>query len=209
MRPIKLIISAFGPYAGKEVLNLDTLGKNGLYLITGNTGAGKTSIFDAITYALYGEPSGEIRTESMVRSKYADENTETFVEFEFLCKGKKYKIRRSPEYFRPKTRGDGLTLKPAKAELHYPDGRIVDRSRTEVTKAVTEIIGIDKNQFLQIVMIAQGEFRKVLLADTETRKNIFLYLFKKYKYQKLQDKPKEDTTALSANYVEVRQSFNT
>ena len=134
MRPIKLTISAFGPYAGKETLDLDKLGENGLYLITGTTGAGKTSIFDAITYALYDSPSGDTRDDSMLRSKYADESTETFVELEFMCNEKLYKVRRNPEYMRLKTRGGGTTRQVARAELHYPDGRIVDKSKKKLLK---------------------------------------------------------------------------
>ena len=170
MRPLKLTISAFGPYAGKEVLDLDKLGENGLYLITGTTGAGKTSIFDAITYALYDRPSGDIRDDSMLRSKYAEADTETFVELEFVCKDKVYAVRRNPEYLRPKSRGDGFTKQSAGAQLRYPDGKIVDKSKKEVNRAIEEIIGVDCKQFLQIAMIAQGDFRKVLLADTEERK---------------------------------------
>ena len=125
MRPTKLTISAFGPYAGITVLDLDKLGESGLYLVTGTTGAGKTSIFDAITYALYDQPSGNTRDDSMLRSKYADPSTDTFVELEFLYNGKSYKVRRSPEYTRPKTRGEGTTKQLAKAELKLPDGRSV------------------------------------------------------------------------------------
>ena len=116
MRPLKLTISAFGPYAGKQVLDLEKLGESGLYLIMGTTGAGKTSIFDAITYALYDRPSGDIRDDSMLRSKYADAETETFVELEFLCKDKLYRVRRNPEYMRPKSRGEGFTKALARAE---------------------------------------------------------------------------------------------
>lgn len=209
MRPIKLTISAFGPYAKQEVLDLDKLGENGLYLITGTTGAGKTSIFDAITYALYDRPSGDVRDDSMLRSKYADENTETYVELEFLCKEKLYKVRRNPEYLRRKTRGEGTTKQTAKAELHLPDGRIIDKSKREVTNAITEIIGIDRDQFLQIAMIAQGDFRKVLLADTEERKKIFRQIFKTHKFEKIQNRIKEEANALSAEFKETKQRLLT
>ncbi|MBO4940070.1 MAG: SMC family ATPase [Clostridia bacterium] len=209
MRPIKLTISAFGPYAGKETLELDKLGENGLYLITGTTGAGKTSIFDAITYALYDSPSGDIRDDSMFRSKYADESAETYVELEFLCKEKVYRVRRNPEYTRLKTRGDGTTKQTARAELQYPDGRIIDKSKREVTKAIEEIIGIDRNQFLQIAMIAQGEFRKVLLADTKERKEIFRQIFKTHKYDTIQERIKEETNALYARLKATKQNLLT
>jgi len=137
MRPNKLIMSAFGPYAGKTVLELDKLGQSGLYLITGDTGAGKTTIFDAITYALFGEASGETRETSMFRSKYAAPETPTEVELYFTCKGKKYYIKRNPEYERPKSRGEGFTSEKADAELHFPDGRVITKLK-EVNNAVNE-----------------------------------------------------------------------
>ena len=124
MRPIKLTVSAFGPYAGKTVLDLDKLGENGLYLITGDTGAGKTTIFDAIAFALYGEASGNEREPGMLRSKYADSKTPTFVELDFLYQGQIYHIRRNPEYMRPKDRGEGMTLQRADAVLEFPDDRL-------------------------------------------------------------------------------------
>lgn len=209
MRPIKLTISAFGPYAGKTTLDLDKLGENGLYLITGTTGAGKTSIFDAITYALYGEPSGSVRDDSMLRSKYADARTDTFVELTFLYSGKTYTVRRNPEYERPKARGEGMTKQSAKAELHYPDGRIVDKNKKEVTRAVTEIMGIDREQFLQIAMIAQGDFQKLLIAKTEERKAIFRQIFKTQKYEKIQNKLKEDAKQLYGRFSDARKRLAT
>lgn len=209
MRPIKLTISAFGPYAGKEILDLDKLGENGLYLITGTTGVGKTSIFDAIVYALYDSPSGDARNDSMLRSKYADESAETYVELEFLCNEKLYKVKRNPEYTRLKTRGEGTTKQIARAELRYPDGRIVDKSKKEVTKAITEIIGVDDKQFKQIAMIAQGEFRKILLEETDNRKEIFRQIFKTQKYESIQERIKNETNALSTKYEEAKQKFFT
>lgn len=209
MRPIKLTISAFGPYADLTVLDLDKLGENGLYLITGTTGAGKTSIFDAITYALYGEPSGSVRDDSMLRSKYANASTDTFVELTFIYNGKTYTVRRNPEYERPKTRGEGMTKQLAKAELHYPDGRIVDKSKKEVTKAVSEIMGIDRDQFLQIAMIAQGDFLKLLLAKTEDRKAIFRQIFKTQKFEKIQYKLKEEARQLYGQFEDARKNLLT
>ncbi len=209
MRPIKLTICAFGPYAGLSELNLDKLGESGLYLITGTTGAGKTSIFDAITYALYDRPSGDVRDDSMLRSKYADPSVETFVELEFVYKGKRYRVRRTPEYERPKARGTGMTRQSAKAELHYPDGRIVNKGKTEVTKAVEEIMGIDRNQFLQIAMIAQGDFLKLLLAKTDERKAIFRHIFKTQKFEKIQQKLKEEANQLKGQFSDARKSLLT
>ena len=177
MRPLKLTMSAFGPYADKTVLDLNKLGRNGLYLITGDTGAGKTTIFDAITFALFGEASGDNRAPSMLRSKYASTETPTYIELVFEYAGKTYTVKRNPEYTRPKTRGEGTTKEEANAELHYPDGRVITKTK-EVTKAVREILGIDRDQFLQIAMIAQGDFRKLLLASTEDRKEILHQIFK-------------------------------
>ncbi len=203
MRPIKLSISAFGPYAGKTVLELDRLGTRGLYLVTGDTGAGKTTIFDAITYALYGEASGDSREPSMFRSKYADPGTPTEVELTFSYGGKQYIVKRNPEYMRPKARGDGFTTQKAEATLTYPDGRVVTKQR-EVDSAVNAIMGIDRSQFLQIAMIAQGDFLKLLLASTEDRKKIFRQIFKTQRYQALQDKLKQETGALQNRCESIR-----
>ena len=195
MRPLKLTISAFGPYAGRAVLELDRLGEQGLYLITGDTGAGKTTIFDAITFALYGEASGDSREVSMLRSKYADPATPTEVELEFAYRDRVYRVRRNPEYTRPAKRGGGTTLQRAEAELTCPDGRIITRSR-EVTNAITAIMGVNRDQFSRIAMIAQGDFLKLLLATTEDRKAIFRQIFRTERYQVLQERLKAESGAL-------------
>ncbi|MBR6763019.1 MAG: SMC family ATPase, partial [Clostridia bacterium] len=153
MRPIRLVMSAFGPYAGRIELNMEELGTRGLYLITGDTGAGKTTIFDAITFALYGETSGGIRESGMLRSMYADPATPTQVELEFTYGGKRYFVKRNPEYERPKTRGEGTTTESANAELTLPDGTVITRLK-DVNKALVEIMGVDKDQFSRIAMIA-------------------------------------------------------
>lgn len=207
MRPLKLIMSAFGPYAGKSTINLDDLGKSGLYLITGDTGAGKTTIFDAITFALYGEASGENRESSMLRSKYAEPETPTEVELLFEYGGKEYYIKRNPEYERPKSRGEGFTLEKANACLYYPDGKIVTKLK-EVNNAVTEIMGIDRNQFTQISMIAQGDFLRLLLSTTEERKKIFQKLFKTQNYYVLQEKLKSESGKLGKEYETLSGSIN-
>ena len=195
MRPRKLIMSAFGPYSGQVTLDLDELGNKGLYLITGDTGAGKTTIFDAITFALFGEASGTERSAAMFRSKYAEAGTPTWVELTFDYAGKTYTVRRNPEYERASKRGDGTTLEKANAELHCPDGRIYTKVK-EVNQAVEEILGLDRSQFTQIAMIAQGDFRKLLLADSEDRRKIFQKLFHTDNYYKLQEKVKSDYLAL-------------
>ena len=202
MRPLNLTMSAFGPYAGRTTVDFSVLGTSGLYLITGDTGAGKTTIFDAITYALYGEASGESRESSMLRSKYAAPETPTFVELTFLNGGKTYTVRRNPEYTRPKTRGTGTTVQKADAELTMPDGRIITKAR-DVTAAVTDIVGVDREQFARIAMIAQGEFRKLLLAQTDERKAIFRQIFHTGQYQALQNRLKEEAAALDRQCGEL------
>lgn len=206
MRPVHLTMSAFGPYVGEVELELEQLGTHGLYLITGDTGAGKTTIFDAITFALYGEASGSQRESSMLRSKYAKKETPTFVELEFFYGGKRYIIRRNPEYTRPAKRGSGTTVEKADATLTHPDGHVVTKSR-DVNRAVREIIGIDRSQFTQIAMIAQGDFLKLLLASTEERKQIFRQIFQTGRYQKLQEKLHEKYSELDAQYRECRRTM--
>lgn len=207
MRPNKLIMSAFGPYAKRTELNLVELGQRGLYLITGDTGAGKTTIFDAITFALYGEASGENREASMFRSKYADPDTPTEVELFFSYSGKDYYIKRNPEYDRPKSRGTGFTTEKANAELHYPDGRVVTKLK-DVNNAIIEIMGIDRNQFTQIAMIAQGDFLKLLLSSTDERKKIFQKLFKTKHYYDLQERLKGESLKLNRECDAIRSSIN-
>ena len=198
-------MSAFGPYAGKTELELDKLGTGGIYLITGDTGAGKTTIFDAITYALFGCASGDNRDASMLRSKYAGPSTPTQVELVFEYAGKEYYIKRNPDYERPKLHGDGVTVEKAYAELRYPDGRVVTKLK-DVNKAVTDIMGIDRSQFTRIAMIAQGDFLKLLLASTEERKKIFQKLFRTQEYSLLQDKLKSEATKLSREYESLSES---
>lgn len=206
MRPLRLVVSAFGPYAGRTELNMEQLGRRGLYLITGDTGAGKTTLFDAITYALYGEPSGGNRDASMLRSQYAAPDTPTEVELTFSYSGQIYRVRRNPEYQRPARRGGGMTLQRAEAELYYPDGRVCTRTR-EVTAEVTRIIGLDRDQFCRIAMIAQGEFLKLLLATTEERKNIFRQIFQTRPYQLLQERLKAESGALTDQCGQMQSSI--
>lgn len=206
MRPLKLVMSAFGPYAGRTELDLEQLGTGGLYLITGDTGAGKTTIFDAITFALYGEASGSSRETDMFRSKYADPDTPTEVELVFAYAGKEYTVKRSPEYRRPKKRGEGFTLAKADAQLSYPDGRVISKQK-DVNRAVIDIMGIDRDQFTQIAMIAQGDFLKLLLASTEDRKKIFRRIFHTQPFQQLQDRLREMSLELKREHDEVSASL--
>lgn len=206
MRPLKLTISAFGPYAGRTELDMDRLGESGLYLITGDTGAGKTTIFDAVAYALYGEASGENREPGMLRSKYADDDTPTFVELLFSYRDEKYLVRRNPEYERPAKRGNGKTLQKADAELTMPDGRVIAKVR-DVNAAVKTILGVDRSQFSQIAMIAQGDFLKLLLADTRERQGIFRDLFHTRPYQALQDRLREESGKLGKEWEKEKNSI--
>lgn len=187
MRPLKITMSAFGPYAGEVTLDMQKLGKSGIYLITGDTGAGKTTVFDAISYALYGEASGNYRENTTLRSKYASADTPTFVELEFEYNNKIYKINRNPEYPRPNKRGEGFTKQSANAELVMPDGSVITKIK-EVSAKVEEIIGINKNQFSQIAMIAQGDFRKLLNCETNERSKIFRKIFKTEPYHNIEIK---------------------
>lgn len=207
MKPVKLIISAFGPYAEETEIDFTRFGGQGLYLITGDTGAGKTTVFDAIAFALYGEASGDVRKSDMFRSKYARKEVATFVEYTFLYRGKLYTVRRNPEYERPKGRGSGYTLQKADATLIYPDGRTPVTKTKEVTKAVTELLGLDRKQFTQIVMIAQGDFQKLLLAGTEERGNIFRQIFGTGLYQKVQEQLKTAERLQWREYDELRRSI--
>ncbi len=206
MRPHNLVISAFGPYAGKVTIDMDRLGTNGIYLITGDTGAGKTTIFDAITYALYGDASGNYREPPMMRSKYADAQTPTFVELTFSYAGKTYTVKRNPEYERPAKRGDGMTKQKAEAELILPQGNVITKQR-EVDEAIREIMGIDRSQFLQIAMIAQGDFLKLLLASTEERKKIFRQIFKTELFQELQNRLKREAAEVRGKCVDAKNSL--
>lgn len=208
MKPEKLTISAFGPYAGKTEIDFEQLGGQGLYLITGDTGAGKTTIFDAITFALYGEASGEVRESGMLRSKYAKADVPTFVELTFLYQGKVYTVTRNPEYLRPKGRGTGFTMQKGEAALVYPDARNPVTKAKEVTKAVTELIGLDYRQFTQIAMIAQGDFQKLLLSGTADRSEIFRQIFHTGLYQELQYRLKDAVKDRSKAYDEIRSSIS-
>jgi exonuclease SbcC len=196
MRPLTLTLSAFGPFAGRTELDFAPLGDRGLYLITGVTGAGKTTLFDAIAYALYGEPSGADRKPGMLASKYAAPDAVSSVELTFIHRGRTYTVQRTLPRDREKKRGAGTTTDTASAALFYPDGRAPVVKPTEVTRAVTELLGVDRDQFRQIAMIAQGAFQQLLLADTETRGKIFRDIFGTGPYLAFQNQVKNDALAL-------------
>ena len=191
MRPLKLEMSAFGPYAGRCSVDFEKLGTSGLYLITGDTGAGKTTLFDAIAFALFGTASGNTRTAAMMRSKYADAGTPTEVILTFAYRGRPYRIRRCPEYERPVKKGTGTTKQKAEAELTCPDGRVVTKEK-EVNEEVTSLLGVNRDQFSRIAMIAQGEFQKLLLSETKERQAIFRELFGTGVFQAFEDRLKAE-----------------
>lgn len=207
MRPIRLEISGFGPYSGLTILDLEVLGDKGLYLITGDTGAGKTTIFDAITYALYGSASGENRDDdSMLRSKYASLDTPTYVELIFDYAGKRYKIKRNPAYERQAKRGGGVAQQPASSEFTYPDGRVLSGKR-EVDTAVADVVGLTEKQFKQIAMIAQGDFMKLITEDTSQRREILRHIFSTKNYQTLQEALRQECGALKSECDSRREGL--
>lgn len=206
MRPLKLKLSAFGPYKGVTEIDMEKLGERGLYLITGDTGAGKTTIFDAITFALFGEASGENRTAGMLRSKYAEPETPTEVEMCFRYRGQDYTVKRNPEYERPAKRGGGTTIQKADAELWLPDGAVLTKPR-EVDRKILEILGVNHQQFSQIAMIAQGDFLKLLLADTKERQEIFRKLFETEYYKALQMQILSDAKRLFVEKEDARKAI--
>ena len=207
MRPLKLVVSAFGPYAGRTEIDMSVLGTSGMYLITGDTGAGKTMIFDAITFALYGEASGSNREAGMLRSHYAEPDVPTEVELTFDYGGKIYYVKRNPEYERPSKRGNGFTKQRAEAELVMPDGSVITKLR-DVDARLREILGVDRSQFSQIAMIAQGDFLKLLMADTKERQNIFREIFGTGNFRRLQDRLAVEAAELSRNVEKARSSVS-
>ena len=211
MGPIKLVLSAFGPYASKVELDLSKLGENGVYLITGDTGAGKTTIFDAITFALFGKPSGDIRDVKTLRSEYANEEIETYVELDFIYHDEEYHIYRRPEYTYMHVQKNGEVKQRSKATDAYlilPNGdRII--KPTEVTKQVEQLLGMKRDQFRQIAMIAQGSFLEILNADTKERGKLFEKVFMTSKYSVLMDclnqMAKESSIALNDAKLRLQQ----
>lgn len=205
MRPLKLIMSAFGPFADEVTIDFTKLGTTGLYLVTGDTGAGKTTIFDAITFALYGTPSGGYRDNKMFRSKYAAPDVKTYVELTFESQGKVYVVNRVPEYWKAKVHGEGTTLQRPEATLIYPDDRQPVTKVKEVDNAVKEIVGLDQKQFSQITMLAQGEFRKMLLSNTDEKQKIFRDIFMTDSYGKLQDHLKREYQQCKGDYEDRKR----
>lgn len=206
MKPLKVVMSAFGPYADRTELDLAAFGGQGLFLITGDTGAGKTTIFDAVAFALFGEASGSVRSADTLRSDFADPGTKTYVELTFLHRGKIYSITRNPRYERPKKSGGGVTTENSEAVLQLPGGDVITGYR-DVTAKITELLGITCRQFKQIAMIAQGEFLQLLLADSKERGDIFRRVFNTGLYQTAQRLLKDGEREAKKRCESVEQSI--
>lgn len=204
MRPLTLEITGFGTYCQTTHIDFSKFGSSGLYLITGDTGSGKTTIFDAITYALYGVVNGSDRQVNMLRSTFADLDTPTEVKLSFEYNGQVYKVERNPKYERRAKKGEGTTIQNADATLTKPDGSVITQE-SKVTAAVTELLRIDRDQFSQIVMIAQGEFRKLLMSDTTSRQDIFRKLFKTEYYKTLQERLSAEAGKLDDSCDDLRK----
>ncbi len=207
MKPIKLIVSAFGPYAGTmPAIDFTRFQERGLFLVCGDTGAGKTTLFDAICYALYGETSSRYRDTVNLRSEYAKPDTESFVEFHFSHQGKVYCVRRQPAYERPRKRGEGTLLQPETASLRC-EGEVPIEGTRAVNQAVEHLLHINVSQFKQIVMIAQGEFRELLNADTDTRTEILRTVFLTDAYKKMEKRLSERRSASEDARREIQRSI--
>lgn len=205
MKPIELTVSAFGPYSGKMTLSMEDFGGSGLFLVTGDTGAGKTSIFDAICFALFGEVSGSQRASDQLRSDFAKPEAETYVDFRFSHHGQEYYIERIPKYERPKKRGSGTVTQNPKAILKYPDGSTV-AGASAVTEAVEQLLGVGCQSFKQISMIAQGEFLKLLTADSRSRAEIIRRVFHTEPLVELQKQIKAEYNAWNHKCEEIRRA---
>lgn len=209
MRPIKLKMSAFGSYVGVEVIDFTKLYDKGIFLITGPTGAGKTTIFDGICYALYGRSSSSDKDENFIRNDMAGEDTLTFVELEFELGNKKYQIKRSPRQIRRKLRGDGYTDKPAEAELKLYDEDRLLTSITDVNDKIVELIGLEYDQFRQIIMIPQGEFRQLITAKSREREEILRRIFGTTEYRKVQEALDKMAKNLKADIERLNERWKT
>ena len=202
MRPLKLVMTGFESYKDKTEIEFEKLGTQGLYLITGDTGAGKTTIFDAITFALYGSPSGGDRSVEMLRSHFADENTPTRVELDFEVNGKKYHIVRNPEYERKALRGEGITVEAASASLQCENQEPIS-GLSKVNQEIEKLLNLRKEQFCSIAMIAQGRFQQLLLSKKDEKEKIFRELFHTEKYERLQNQLKTDKSEAERNVSDL------
>ncbi|MFC8564065.1 AAA family ATPase, partial [Peribacillus frigoritolerans] len=189
MRPDILTMQAFGPYAGRETIDFNSLGERTMFVISGKTGAGKTTIFDGISFAIYGKASGEDRSGQDLRSQFAEDDLLTEVSLQFTLRGKTYLVTRSPQQERKKKAGEGTTTVGAKAELYevLPEGKkLLGANVREVEEKIKVLIGLDANQFRQILMIPQNEFRKLLTSDSKDKEQILQKLFHTELYKRIE-----------------------
>ncbi len=201
MRPVKLTMSAFGPYSDIEVIDFTELQERNLFLVTGATGSGKTTIFDAISYALYGRASGDLRTEDTLRSHFSEPDVLTEVQLTFELKGITYHVHRTPKQIRPKAKSEGYTEQKPDATLTIEDAepRTVVTGVSKVNRKIEEILGINVEQFKQIMMIPQGEFRKLLTSDSQEREKVLQQLFDTYIYKRIQNELNEQAKTLGSD----------
>ena len=199
MKPIKLTMQAFGPFAQTETIEFDKLGTNPLFLINGPTGSGKTSILDAICFALYGETTGNERQGIQMRCDMAAPTLLTEVTLEFSLHGKSYRVIRSPEQEAPKARGEGMTVRKHTAALYEitDEEKLITSKTTQVKTEVTNIIGLNETQFRQVMVLPQGKFRELLLATSKEREEIFGQLFQTDIYKKIEYALKDKASAIS------------
>ncbi|ETI67085.1 AAA family ATPase [Neobacillus vireti] len=212
MKPLKLTMQAFGPYAGSESIDFSELGNRTMFVISGKTGAGKTTIFDAISYAIYGKASGEDRGGPDLRSQFAADGLLTEVSLDFALRNKVYSITRSPQQLKKKDKGEGYTQLGAKAELYSWDAngekKLIASKISDVEEKIKEIMLIDANQFRQILMIPQGEFRKLLTSDSKDKEVILQRLFHTQLYKMVEEKLKLEATELKRSVEDQVQARN-
>lgn len=208
MKPLKLTLSAFGPYAETETIDFAPFGTGGLFLVTGETGAGKTSLFDAISFALFGEASGgrERRETKAFRSHHAASDTETYVEMTFVHQGQRYTVHRAPEYVREKKRGTGTTRQNAEAWLLYPNG-ITESGTARVDEAIRSLLMLTPAQFSQTAMIAQGDFMKILHAKSQERIELFRKVFGTEDYERFTARLKEENSLAQQSLDGLSRQF--
>lgn len=211
MKPLKIEMSAFGSYAGHTVIDFSNL-TAGLFLVTGDTGSGKTTLFDAIVYALYDQTSGGLREGRMMRSQYASSEDKTFVTLTFICRGETYTITRSPEYERASKRkkADGtvtMTKEKSAVSLIMPNGEAFRGRKKDIDQKIAEIIGLDAGQFMQVSMIAQGDFMKLLYASSKDRKVIFSKIFRTGLYWRIQENLKNEAVRCYGKLEDARKKY--
>ncbi len=207
MRPIKLKFTAFGPYADTQAVDFTKMEASSMFVITGPTGSGKTTIFDAMSFALYGSASGSDRQAEMFRSEFADDDVQTEVEFSFELRNEVYSIVRKPSQMRPKKRGEGYTKVESSVILTYQDK--IYSAQSETNAKISELLGLTKEQFKQIVLLPQGEFKKLLMSDSKSKEEIFRKIFNTSHIKNIQDKLRQNSSELKRQIEDTELQVNT